>query len=79
VLFAFLMWLVYARDALRRPGLVAGWFLTGYACARIFSEFFREPDIQLGFLFFGTTMGQLPSLPVLACGLYFVWRAKSES
>ena len=49
-----------------RPGLLTGIFLIGYACARIFCEFFREPDTFLGFLWFGATMGQLLSIPVLA-------------
>ena len=36
----------------------------------------REPDSFLGFLWFGATMGQLLSIPVLLLGLYLVWRAK---
>ena len=79
VLLAVLLWLVLARDALKRPGLVSGWFLAGYAAARIAAEFFREPDVQLGFLIGGATMGQLLSLPVLAFGLYLIWRAKRRA
>jgi phosphatidylglycerol:prolipoprotein diacylglycerol transferase len=54
--------------ALRRPGLVAGFFAIGYGVARIICEFFREPDPQLGFLFGGATMGMLLSLPLIAAG-----------
>ncbi len=50
-------------------------FLAGYALARIFVEFFREPDSFMGFLRMGTTMGQWLSLPMLIAGAYFVWRA----
>jgi phosphatidylglycerol:prolipoprotein diacylglycerol transferase len=78
VLFAVLMLLVRG-GALKRPGFVAGAFLTGYGVARIVSEFFRQPDIQLGFLVGGATMGQLLSIPVLLAGLYFIWRARSKS
>jgi len=78
VLFAVLMLLVRG-GALKRPGLLAGSFLTGYALARMFCELFREPDVQLGFLFGFTTMGQLLSVPVLLAGLYLIWRAKSKS
>ena len=53
----------------RRPGLLGGIFVTGYAVARIVCEFFREPDAQLGFLFGGTTMGQLLSFPMAAVGI----------
>ncbi len=55
--------------ALKRPGLSTGLFAAGYALARIASEFFRQPDAQLGFLFGGATMGMLLSLPLLAAGL----------
>ena len=39
--------------ALKRPGLATGLFTAGYALARIVSEFFSQPDAQLGFLFGG--------------------------
>jgi phosphatidylglycerol:prolipoprotein diacylglycerol transferase len=78
ILFTVLMLLVRG-GALRRPGLVAGAFLAGYAIARMIGELFREPDVQLGFLFGGTTMGQLLSIPLLLVGLYLIWRAKSKS
>ena len=58
--------------ALKRPGLATGLFTAGYALARIVSEFFRQPDAQLGFLFGGATMGMLLSLPLLAIGLGLV-------
>ena len=77
ILFAVLMFLVFRLDVLKKPGLLAGAFLSGYAIARIISELFREPDAQLGFLFAGTTMGQLLSVPLLLVGMYLIWRAKS--
>ena len=58
--------------ALKRPGLSTGLFAAGYALARIASEFFRQPDPQLGFLFGGATMGMLLSLPLLAVGLALI-------
>jgi phosphatidylglycerol:prolipoprotein diacylglycerol transferase len=62
----------------RRPGLATGVFAAGYAAARIGCEFFREPDVQLGFLFGGfATMGMLLSLPLLALGLWLVARARA--
>ena len=61
--------------ALRRPGLSTGIFTVGYAVARIVSEFFRQPDAQLGFLFGGATMGMLLSLPLLALGLALIAHA----
>jgi phosphatidylglycerol:prolipoprotein diacylglycerol transferase len=54
--------------AYRRPGLTSGLFIGLYGIARIFCEFFREPDPQLGFLFWGATMGMLLSAPLVVLG-----------
>jgi phosphatidylglycerol:prolipoprotein diacylglycerol transferase len=64
------------RFGFRRPGLLGGIFVLGYAVARIVCEFFREPDQQLGFLFGssvqalsgGITMGMLLSIPMALVG-----------
>ena len=58
--------------ALRRPGLIIGAFAVGYAIARSFAEFFREPDPQLGFLWGGLTMGMVLSLPLLLFGIVLI-------
>lgn len=73
LLLFILLAIVVRRGGLKRPGLVAGLFGVGYGLARIFSEFFREPDAQLGFLFGGwATMGMILSLPVLVAGLWLL-------
>jgi phosphatidylglycerol---prolipoprotein diacylglyceryl transferase len=74
VLFFVLLWIVRA-GGLRRPGLVTGAFAAGYAVARIISEFFREPDPQLGFLFGGATMGMVLSVPLFLVGFALIARA----
>ena len=72
VLFAVL--LVLSRR--KRPdGFMIGVLLTLYGVFRIFVEFFREPDVQLGFIAGGFTMGQLLSLPMLVAGIWLVVRA----
>ena len=55
--------------ALKRPGVVAGSFLVGYAVARVTCEFFREPDVQIGFLWRGLTMGMLLCIPLALAGI----------
>ena len=75
VLFALLRW----PGSGERPGALSGVFLMGYACVRIFVEFFREPDAFLGFLWFGATMGQLLSIPVFLLGLWLYWRARPDT
>jgi len=67
--------LLFAAERLharQRPGMVTGLFLAGYAAARMSGELFREPDPQLGFLIFGTTMGQLLSIPLLIAGILII-------
>ena len=74
LLFALLMFLLKCTRARQKEGLLAGVFLVGYACARMIAECFREPDEFLGFIFAHVTMGQLLSLPMLALGLYLIFR-----
>jgi phosphatidylglycerol:prolipoprotein diacylglycerol transferase len=60
------------RGALKRPGFIIGAFAMIYAVMRSFCELFREPDVQLGFLWRGTTMGMLLSVPLFLAGAGFV-------
>ncbi len=78
VLFVLLGAVARYSRALDRPGLVAGLFLAGYAVARGVAEMFREPDAFLGYLAGGITMGQILSTPLLALGLYLIWRARAR-
>jgi phosphatidylglycerol:prolipoprotein diacylglycerol transferase len=55
--------------ALKRPGLVSSSFAVVYGVLRVFCEFFREPDVQLGFLWGGLTMGMLLSIPFIVAGV----------
>jgi phosphatidylglycerol:prolipoprotein diacylglycerol transferase len=64
--------------ALKRPGLIIGCFAVGYAIARMVCEFFREPDVQLGFLWGGATMGQLLSVPLFLAGVGFIVYAMKQ-
>ena len=56
----------------KRPGVVTGAFALGYGTARIICELFREPDVQLGFLWGGFTMGMLLSIPLFVAGVGFI-------
>ncbi|NTW29563.1 MAG: prolipoprotein diacylglyceryl transferase [Coriobacteriia bacterium] len=71
VLFVVLLWMA-TRSSHPPRGVIVGWFLTLYGVFRIFVEFFRQPDVQIGFLSGGFTMGQLLSVPVVAVGIAVV-------
>jgi len=75
VLFAVLTALVWMGGALKRPGLVTGAFAAGYGVARIVCELFREPDVQLGFLWGGLTMGTLLCIPLILVGVVLLGHA----
>ena len=83
---AVLLWLVWRRGWLGRPGATAGLFFAGYGLARFAVEFVRQPDayfvtpdnpvgLALHWGGVGLTMGQLLSLPMIAAGVWFVVRA----
>jgi len=76
VLFAVLFALSRREELRERFGWLTGAFLVGYAIARTTCEFFREPDVFLGYLIGGVTMGQLLCIPMLAVGLWLMLRAR---
>jgi phosphatidylglycerol:prolipoprotein diacylglycerol transferase len=77
LLFFVLRLLTHPFLKLKTPGFVAGAFVTGYGLSRIFVEFFREPDRQLGYLLGGwLTMGMVLSVPLVLAGLWAMARAR---
>ena len=78
VLFILLAVLAH-RPAIRsRPGMLTGIFLLGYAIARAIVELFRQPDVHLGVLSAGLTMGQWLSLPMILGGIFLIVRSRQE-
>ena len=73
LLFVVINLLVRYTRALKHPGLIAGVFGIGYAVTRTFVEFFRLPDIQVGYLYGGwLTMGMVLSVPILIAGVALI-------
>jgi phosphatidylglycerol---prolipoprotein diacylglyceryl transferase len=66
VLFLLLWWL---RRKTRTSGELLATFLVGYGMCRFTVEFVRQPDPQLGFVFYGLTMGQILCLFMIAFGI----------
>ncbi|MFK7745398.1 MAG: prolipoprotein diacylglyceryl transferase [Roseobacter sp.] len=90
LLGAILIWLVWARGALKSPGRVAGVFFAGYGLSRFVVEFFRQPDAQfitaqnpLGLAWHingvGLTMGQVLSTPMIVLGLWLLLRSRRST
>jgi len=90
LLGAVLLWMVFRRGALKRPGAVTGAFFLGYGLARFAVEFVRQPDAQfvtpgnpLGLAWqvgsYGLTMGQILSLPMIVLGVFLLARARGRA
>ena len=65
-------------QALAHPGRASGIFALGYGLSRIFVEYFREPDRQLGYLLGSNiiTMGMVLSLPLVIVGIWLLLRSR---
>ncbi len=79
VLYLVLAWLGRQESVRARPGTVTGAFLIGYGCARGFVELYRQPDSYVGFLLFGSTMGQWLSLPMVLLGVGLIIHARRRA
>ena len=77
-LVLFLVIFAYSAKP-RARGTIAALFLIGYGCFRFFVEFYRQPDVHIGFDLFGwVTRGQILSALMVVVGLFlfalFVWQ-----
>ena len=72
ILFIILWLLMYMTNFFNKKGLMTGCFIFLYGFFRFFVEFFREPDIHIGYLYLNFSMGQLLSLPMIIIGLCFI-------
>ena len=87
LLGGLILWVVWRRGWLKRPGRVTGLFAAGYGVARFAVEFVRQADPQfitpenpLGHVVgaggIGLSMGQLLSLPLILGGAWLMARAR---
>ena len=80
VLFIIIWWF---SSVIKPRMAVSGMFAILYGSFRFFVEFFREPDLHIGFIAFDwLTMGQLLSMPMVIVGfslLVFAYNNKSST
>lgn len=68
-----ILWFYSSRP--RPPRAVSGMFLLFYGLFRFLVEWVRQPDPQIGYLAWDwLTMGQILSLPMVAMGLWLIYR-----
>lgn len=71
----FLFWKTEARY---QPGKLVGTFLLGYGISRFLVELVRQPDRGLEHLWWGLSMGQTLTVPMILGGLYLIATAKGR-
>ncbi|MBU2025810.1 MAG: prolipoprotein diacylglyceryl transferase [Patescibacteria group bacterium] len=71
LLLFLILWLLRNYKSKQRPGFITGLYLIFYGFFRFFIEFAREPDEQLGLLFWGFSMGQALCFLMLVIGFIF--------
>jgi phosphatidylglycerol---prolipoprotein diacylglyceryl transferase len=76
VLF-IILWLLRKR----RPfvGFHLALYIMGYGLIRFFLEFYREPDVQLGFVWKFMSMGQLLCIAMIAVGIGIIIFRKDKA
>jgi len=78
VILFIILWF-FSRSP-RPRGAVSGLFLICYSLFRFCIEFFRQPDIQVGYVVAGLTEGQLLSLPMFIGGAaLLIWAYKRKA
>ena len=76
ILFIILLGIIFKKTI--KTGIVSALFMILYGLFRIISEQFREPDIQIGYLFSLFSMGSVLSFFMILIGLFLLWKAKNN-
>jgi phosphatidylglycerol:prolipoprotein diacylglycerol transferase len=76
VLFLVLINLIYKKSV--KTGMVSALFMILYGLFRIVSEKFREPDIQIGYLFDLFSVGSILSFFMILIGLLILKKARNN-
>lgn len=79
LLGAVLWWMFWRTRARTQPGRLVGTFLLGYGLSRFLVEMVREPDAGLEHLWWGLSMGQTLTVPMILGGLYLVATAPGRA
>ncbi len=67
------------KENFKKIGLISAMFLILYSIFRFVLEFFREPDIQIGYLVFHLTLGQIISVIFFILGISLYLIKKNEN
>jgi len=79
VILFFILRYFFKKNYLKIPGQISGLFLIFYSLFRFFTEYFRFPDPQIGYLIFNLTLGQLISTAFLVLGMLLFFIKKNDN
>ncbi len=77
-LFFLINYFAIKKKLLLKTGYVSCLFLIAYSILRILSEYFREPDIQIGYIFNHISLGSILSFITLLAGLFIIFFIKKN-
>jgi len=69
ILFILLNYIL-KKNISNKPGVISSLFLIFYSIFRFLIEFFRVPDLQIGYIIFNLSLGQLISVIFFTFGIY---------
>jgi len=67
---------IFKKEFYKSPGFISALFLIFYSTFRFFIEFTREPDVQIGYILFNLTLGQLLSFLFCMFGIFLFYKKK---
>ena len=67
---------IFKKQLYKSPGFISELFLIFYSIFRFFIEFTREPDVQIGYILFNLTLGQLLCFLFFMFGIFLFYRKK---
>ncbi len=70
--------LFFAKKRIESKGVLTAIFFIGYGTLRFFVEFFRQPDVQIGYVFYGLSLGQILSIIMGVIGFLFLFFLKKK-
>jgi phosphatidylglycerol:prolipoprotein diacylglycerol transferase len=79
VVLFFVLHYFFKKNYLKIPGQISGLFLIFYSLFRFFTEYFRFPDPQIGYLILNLTLGQLISAAFLVLGMLLFCIKKNDN
>ena len=79
VVLFLIMNLILKKHYLIKQGLLSSYFLILYSIFRFFCEFFRQPDMHLGFILGIFTLGQMISFVFFLIGLILLYEKKKPT